>query len=265
MISVVIATLNEKENLPVCLKSLKLQTLKNFEVVVVDNFSTDGTLEIAKSFGIGVFSLGPERSEQRNFGAQEARGEFLLFIDADMELEADVVSSCLEKASEGFDAVVIPEISLGQGFWSDCRSLEKRLYFVDPSIEAPRFFKKSIFEKVGGYSPDLVSGEDWDLREKIKSLSAKIGRIDSLIYHHEGHLTLKRAFKKKFYYAKHARNYLRRNRPSLVTLLLFVFRPAFLRNVRYLFIDPRHFSGMLFLKTVELVAGALGFIYSTFL
>ena len=129
MISVVIATLNEKENLPVCLKSLKLQTLKNFEVVVVDNFSTDGTLEIAKSFGIGVFSLGPERSEQRNFGAQEARGEFLLFIDADMELEADVVSSCLEKASEGFDAVVIPAISLGQGFWSDCRSLEKRLYF----------------------------------------------------------------------------------------------------------------------------------------
>jgi len=146
MVSVVINTRNEGKNIDLCLKSIRDQSYRDLEIIVVDNSSTDGTKDLAKHWGAFVYDYGPERSEQKNFGAQKANGGYLLFIDADMELMPGVISSCREKIQEGFGALVIPEVSVGNGFWAECRSLEKKMYFNDPLIEAPRFFRKEIFE-----------------------------------------------------------------------------------------------------------------------
>lgn len=265
MVSIIINTKNEENNIGRCLRSITDQIYKDYEVIVVDNSSTDETVKIAGSFGAQVGVFGPERSEQKNYGAGLAKGDLLLFVDADMELTPGVVGSCVSIANEGYDAIVIAEESVGTGFWSKCRTLEKRMYFNDPLIEAPRFFKKEVFQKAGGYATGMVSGEDWDLREKIKKNGARMGRINDLIYHHEGNLKLVDSLKKKFYYSARSKKYLSKNPLGISSIVLFIFRPAYIRNIRYLFSDPAHFLGVLFLKTAELILGTVGIIYSKFL
>jgi glycosyltransferase involved in cell wall biosynthesis len=82
MLSVIIPAFNEEKFLPRCLESLKNQKFKDFEIIVVDNNSTDKTAEIAKKFNVILVS---EKSQgvayARNKGAEIAKGEILIFND----------------------------------------------------------------------------------------------------------------------------------------------------------------------------------------
>lgn len=81
MISAVVLTKNEERNIGECLETLKWCE----EVVVVDDYSTDKTIEIAKKLGAKVFvrDLNNDFSGQRNYGLEKARGKWVLFIDTD--------------------------------------------------------------------------------------------------------------------------------------------------------------------------------------
>ena len=80
VISVIIPTKNSARSLPRLLASLRKQTYRNFETIVVDNNSTDATKKIAVSTGSVIDNWGPERSSQRNRGAEIARSNILLFV-----------------------------------------------------------------------------------------------------------------------------------------------------------------------------------------
>ena len=99
LVSVVITTKNEEKNIENCLKSILKQTYPRdkIEIIVVDNNSTDRTKEIARRYTDKVYNKGPERSAQRNFGAKQAKGEYYLYLDADMILSPNVISECVEK------------------------------------------------------------------------------------------------------------------------------------------------------------------------
>ena len=68
----IVTTKNEEKNIENCLQSIKSQTYKNLELIIVDNFSDDKTVEIAKTYEAEVYLKGNERSAQRNFGAAKA-------------------------------------------------------------------------------------------------------------------------------------------------------------------------------------------------
>ncbi len=207
LVSVIVPTRNSSEFLEACLKSIRDQTYKNIELIVVDNNSTDNTKEIANKYTDKVFNQGPERSAQRNFGSKNSAGEFVVFIDSDMELSNEVIAECVVKASEQtVTGVIIPEESFGVGFWAQCKRLERSFYVGVEWMEAARFFRKEILEQVGGYNEDMVSGEDWDLSQRVEA-EGKVLRIKSFIYHNEGRLSLIRTLKKKFYYAKKIATY----------------------------------------------------------
>jgi glycosyltransferase involved in cell wall biosynthesis len=78
LVSVVITTKNEEKNIENCLRSINGQTFTNVELIVVDNFSEDETVEIAKKYTTKVYFKGPERSSQRNYGVQVAKKELEL-------------------------------------------------------------------------------------------------------------------------------------------------------------------------------------------
>lgn len=80
-ISVVVLTKNEEENIEACLKALKWVD----EIIVIDDESTDNTVKIAKENGAKVFfhPLNQDFAAQRNFGLEKAKGEWILFVDAD--------------------------------------------------------------------------------------------------------------------------------------------------------------------------------------
>lgn len=260
LVTVVIPTKNSEQTIEVCLKSIKEQTYPNIEIVVVDNYSTDATTKIAQKYA-KVFLKGLERSTQRNFGAMKANGEYLLFVDSDMELTQGVIKECVETAlKEEAHAVIIPEVSVGKGFWGKCRELEKECYIGDETIEAARFFLRETFWICGGYNEKMAGGgEDWDLHLRIKKACYKIARVSNVIKHHEEHLGLANSLRKKYRYAKTIAEYVG-NHPDYAIRQLTPFRMAFIRNKRKIAAKPTYALGLLVMKTLELLFGAFGML-----
>lgn len=110
-LSIVIPTLNEEKELPVCLASLKEIA---DEVVVIDSGSVDRTIDIAKKFGAKVVNHPfTSYSDTRNFGDEIAKGEWILSIEADVRLSPELTEE-IQKAikSSEYDAFYIGRINV---------------------------------------------------------------------------------------------------------------------------------------------------------
>lgn len=258
-VSVIVPTKNSEGTIEKSLKSIGNQTYPNIEIIVVDNHSTDRTLEFARKYKATIYTKGPERSAQRNFGAQKAQGEYLIFLDSDIELTPDVVQECIEIANGEYDVITFPELIIGDGFWAKCRALEALCYLGDDTVEAPRFYNKKVFFSLGGFDEELNGPEDWDLREKALKAGHKIGRIKALTMHHEGQVDPIIRIKKKFYYGKTMGEYIKKH-PHIAKAQIPFFRRCYLRNWKLLVKNPLHTLGFLTLKFGEMLAVALSFV-----
>ena len=139
-LSVIVIARNEEEKIAECLKMVSFAD----EIIVVDNSSTDKTAEIAKRKGAKIINLKAGNfSELRNKGAKEARGEWLLYIDADERVTPQLRREILKRVQDNaFSAYAIPRRNfiLGKelkhgGWWPDY---------------AKRLFKKNKFKKWTG-------------------------------------------------------------------------------------------------------------------
>jgi len=213
MVSVVITTKNEEKNIENCLRSIKGQTFKDIELVVVDNFSEDKTVEIAKKYGAKVYSKGPERSSQRNYGTQVSSGKYLLYLDADMILSPTVIEDCVEKCEiDRVDALYVPERIVGEGFWIKVRDFE-RSFYTGTVVDAVRFIRRDLFERVEGFDESLIGPEDWDFDRRIRKIG-RTGIINMPLYHNEASFNMKLYLKKKNYYSDGIKNYVRKWGPN---------------------------------------------------
>ncbi len=105
LVSVIIPTFNSQKTIKFCLESIRKQTYKRIETQVVDRHSTDATVQIAKQFKAKMYAHPDGRSEARNYAAQRAAGDFLLFIDSDMVLTPRAIEECVsESLKENLDA-----------------------------------------------------------------------------------------------------------------------------------------------------------------
>jgi glycosyltransferase involved in cell wall biosynthesis len=120
LVSIIVPTYNSEEFLEACLRSIRAQTYKRIELIVVDNHSKDNTVAIAKKHSDKFYTKGPERSAQRNFGVNKSSGEYVAIIDSDMELTGRVIESCIEALDNvaNTKALIIPEESFGEGNWA---------------------------------------------------------------------------------------------------------------------------------------------------
>ena len=262
LVSVVVPTRDSAGSLRACLDSIARQSDPSIEILVVDNHSSDTTLEIAHAFTPSVITRGPERCAQRNAGAYAAQGSYLLFIDSDMVLDSLVVAQCVEDVTMdvGVAGVIIPERSVGDGFWAQCKALERSCYIGDDTIEAARFFDRAAFAAVGGYDEALTAAEDWDLSQRV-AREGCLGRVGAYITHLEGHLTLRKTMRSKFYYGTTLGRYIRKQPRSAIRQFQFV-RPAFARHRQRLLAHPVLTAGMVVLKVCEFAAGGAGLAYA---
>lgn len=207
LVSVVITTKNEEKNIENCLQSIRKQTFKNIELIVVDNFSKDKTVEHAKKYDAKVYLKGNERSAQRNYGAQVAQGKYLIYLDADMILSPAVIEECVTKCERfNVDALYVPERIVGEGFWIKVRAFE-RSFYTGTVIDAVRFIQRDLFLQVGGFDETLIGPEDWDFDRKIRE-TGRTGVATIPLYHNEGRFNMKRYLKKKGYYNDGIQKYL---------------------------------------------------------
>ncbi|MCX6706120.1 MAG: glycosyltransferase family A protein [Candidatus Woesebacteria bacterium] len=262
--SCVITTKNEESVIKDILSSIVTQSYKNFEIVLVDNYSTDRTRQIAKGFFVRVFNKGPERSIQRNYGVEVSKGDCVLILDADMTLTKDVLKEGMDKFQNDSEvgALIVPEKSYGMGFWAKCKVFERGFYIGDETIEAPRFFKKSVFEKFGGYDDKITGLEDWDLPLRMKKSGVKIDRIKSVILHNERKFSPIKSAKKKYYYASHSKLFLGRHPEQIFTKGNLFFRPVFFKKWKELIFHPVLALGMFVIKFTEGIGALAGILNS---
>jgi glycosyltransferase involved in cell wall biosynthesis len=202
-VSVIVTTKNEARHIANCLESIKNQSPGDYdiEIIVVDNASTDNTKEIALRYTSNVFNWGPERSAQRNFGVRKAQGDYILYLDADMIPDKEVISSCVHAVSRDpqIVALYITEVVMGTGYFSRVRRFERSFYDGTP-VDGVRFIRRADFLAVGGFDETFSGPEDWDLDNKLSGLG-RFGLIRTPIYHNEAAFNLYSYLHKKSYYA----------------------------------------------------------------
>lgn len=260
LVSVIITTKNEGKNIRRLLKSIKSQTYKSIEVIVVDFGSSDNTKRIARKFTDKVFNAGRERSAQRNYGAQKSHGAYFLFLDADMELTSRVVEDCVRVAAKSsLGVLVIPETTVGNGLIPRIRRFEREMYMGNSEIEVARFFKRDIFFEFGGYDLDLTGPEDYDLPYRV-SKKYRIGRAKEYILHHEEGLTLGRLLKKKYYYANKGASYAKKHPELIAKQGTILFRRVYIKNWRKFLLNPFIGTAFVVVRILETIWAVTGYI-----
>jgi glycosyltransferase involved in cell wall biosynthesis len=263
-ISIIITTKNEAKNIERCLIAIKNQTFQNYEIIVVDNRSKDQTKKIAKNYTEFVFTAGPERSSQRNYGEKKAKGKYIFFLDADMELSKKVLEECIKKieSDKQLGGIIVPEVSVAQTFWEKVKAFERSFYNEsgDTSTDAARFFTRVAFTKIGGYDETITGPEDWDLSERVGETGYKIGRIKSVIYHYELVPSPIAVAKKKYYYGLRAHRYFKKHRISAVSAKsVYFLRPVFYKQWKKMIAHPILTTSMIVMLFCETVGGGLGY------
>lgn len=273
LVSIVIPTFNCASNLKTCLESIKKQTYKPLEIIIVDSFSTDQTPVIGKQYG-KVYSFGRDPKQihifgapfQRNYGGSKAKGDYIYWVDSDMRMTPGLIEDCIEALeTQKADAVIVPEISYGESFWAECRALEKACYNKSPRsyTDTARFIRKSVWDKLGGLDPTLGGADDYDFQARLDAGGYKTVKIKKHVMHYEGNMSLKKQLTKKFVYGKTALGYFKKykNKKTYLNNQYSLIRPDFIQNFDLLAKDPIHAAGMISLKFMEYSAGFAGLIY----
>ncbi|MBN1618183.1 glycosyltransferase family 2 protein [Candidatus Dojkabacteria bacterium] len=259
LISVIVPTLNSEKLLDKCLRSIKSQTYKDIEIIVVDNFSKDNTRKIAKKYTRNIYIKGPERSAQVNYAVKKAKGEYVYKVDSDFVLDPEVINQCVKKVDEGFDAVVVhnsPDVRIS--YIAKIRKFETDMYKYDITHSSARFVKKTVYEKIGGFRTDITAGEDYDFQNKLNKGGFKTGFIEAEALHLGEPTNLFKHLKKYYDYGKDFVNYQKSNNEESHSQLAFV-RPVYLKNWKKFLVHPILGFSFIIYSMAKFGAGALGF------
>jgi glycosyltransferase involved in cell wall biosynthesis len=255
-VSVIIPTRNSAKTIGKCLESIRNQTYDNIEIIVIDSFSSDNTVEVSAKFGANVLLLSGERARAKNFGISNARGFFLLFVDSDMILEQSVIEDCVRRCHEDerIGGIIIPERSVGSGFWVKVRDLERSLY-AGSKIESARFFVTKYATRVNGFDEGIIFYEESTLPQKIESIGRIVdARIRPFILHDEEGFNLRTWLKKKRYYSGTTKSYSNKYRKYATVQTSILYRAQlFLANGNWKILarHPILGVGVFILKTLE--------------
>ena len=167
MISIIIPVYNQADKLKACLQSIRRQTYEYYEVIVVNDGSKDGSAAVAEANGLGLgyrFELISQENKganaARNTGARNAKGEFLLFCDADLILEPPLLTSMLDALNSN------PQASYAYSSFRYGRKIFKLWPFdTDRLLEMPYIHTSSLIrtDSFPGFDEDIKRLQDWDL------------------------------------------------------------------------------------------------------
>jgi len=190
LVSVNIPTFNSEKTLAETLEAIKNQTYKNVEILVVDSYSKDRTLKIAKKHECKIVMCKGGLLEARIMGAKESKGEYVLFLDSDQILEPETIERCVE-AMKDKDCLWLYERAYNRKKWLpslyDADRILVQEYMKegkDLSVVLPRFFKRDllikVFKKIPKDAIPLCSAQDHIITTyEIKKLTNKIGFVGS--------------------------------------------------------------------------------------
>ena len=124
MISIIIPTLNEEKHIGNCLSLLKKQMKQNDEIIVIDSYSKDNTVKIAKSYGVKIIQQ-PKKGIglAKTSGAAIAKNDILVFLDADCSPSDDFI----QRIKRHFEDEKVIAVG-GLGIYSSDSNIRKMIY-----------------------------------------------------------------------------------------------------------------------------------------
>lgn len=208
-VSIIIPAKNEEHNIGKCLSALASIDYPKYEIILIDNGSTDKTIEVAKGYGAIVFEK-PELtiSGMRNYGARHSSGDVLAFVDADV-----VVSKMwLRNAIMSFDETDIGCVGCSPNIPEESTWVETIWHLqikAMPQRETRKWLasmnmivRRDVFFEMGGFNEALITCEDVDLGYRISTKYRIVSdkRIEAV---HLGEAkSLKNLFRKEFWRGK---------------------------------------------------------------
>lgn len=188
--SVIIPTYNEANNIDSCLKSLINLHYESdmYEIIVVDNGSSDNTANICKKYTNKVYVVpNVNISALRNYGASLAKGNVFAFIDADCEADPKWLSNAKktiirDRCITGSRYYVPLNNDWIERVWyGNNISCRKHAEYIN---SGNIFVPSDIFKSLGGFNEKLITGEDYEFCMRAKTLIPVIEDPDIKVYHH---------------------------------------------------------------------------------
>jgi glycosyltransferase involved in cell wall biosynthesis len=182
LISIIIPAKNAENTIGVVLRAVRKSSYPRYEIILSDDYSTDGTVQIAEQAGVRVIrsTAGSGANHARNVGAANSSGDILVFIDADIVIARDTLATIVESLGDGIaDAVVgiYTAKHRHESFVSQYKNLWVRYSYLKspPAIDwmfgAISGIRRRAFESIGGFDENLLASNGHDDIELGKRLA----------------------------------------------------------------------------------------------
>ena len=195
LVSIIVPVYNVEKYIDKCLNSLVNQTLKNIEIIVVNDGTKDNSQKIIDkytkkySFIRSYIKENGGLSSARNYGLKHAKGEYIAFVDSDDFVDKNMFEQMyLYAKNNKYDIVVCDTINV----YNDKQSYrisnlkysddDVKNYIISPPMACIRIYKKNIFEKVSFKEGILY--EDLNLTPSLVQYTKKIGFINKGYYYY---------------------------------------------------------------------------------
>ena len=198
LVSVIVPVKDRRNLLLRCLDSIKRQTYRPLEVLVVDNGSSDGTPEAVQCWGIRnstkdfrvkvLFESTPGACAARNKGLNQAMGQLTVFFDSDDTMRENLVNRAVEVFTKSPETDVVCwkvdihqlDGSLRQPPFNPHRAMEDHL--VNAILRTQGYMARTgLFRSVGGWDEDLKGWNDWELGVRILLTHPKVVGVDETL------------------------------------------------------------------------------------
>lgn len=191
-VSIITSTFNRADTfLPGCIESVRQQTYKNIEHIIVNDCSTDDTEQLVKKYLSKGYSIKYYKTDvnsgadtvPKNLGITKATGEYILHLDDDVRLRPNAIKLLVDEISKGYDVVygdmwIKPNEEPGIARDFDLQFLSLRNY-IDTSAA---LIRKKALKYIGGWDTSLPKFVDWNLFVRLAKAGFKFKRVKEFTF-----------------------------------------------------------------------------------
>jgi len=199
LVSVIMPAYNAADYITKAIESVLMQSYKNFELIVVDDGSTDQTKDLVLGFkGERIRYFYQENSglaSSHNKGIKESNGAFTIKLDSDDMMTPDFIARHIEEFEKHPEADLVycddclidendnPVRVIERPEYTDRKSLIRDLFRCGfPVVPFRTCIRRSVFDKVGFFDEDLLVGEDYDMMRRFVKHGLKIHHLKGALY-----------------------------------------------------------------------------------
>jgi cellulose synthase/poly-beta-1,6-N-acetylglucosamine synthase-like glycosyltransferase len=213
LVSVIVIGRNEGERLSQCLRSIREMDFPRhqLEIIYVDSHSSDDSVSRAREQQVRTVALSPgppTAARGRNEGTQLATGQFLIFLDGETLVAPQFLTHALAYLEEHPDVAVYcghrRELNPQQSIYTRVFDLDWRFHSGESDYcGGDAVIRKSVFDEVGGFRPEVICSEDAELCTRIRAAGYTIWHADELMTQHDMAITRFTAYWRRCYRGGH--------------------------------------------------------------